>query len=116
MNNKSSFEARFEALNGQLIKAKRQLKNDEAINLTQLQLDIEQLCQDLTEDPAQGQQYRNQLMGLLESLDQLYDAVSEKHQELAGKLKNLSQAGQAAMAYQKHPSSGGSGSGSDSSS
>lgn len=89
-----------------VVTAARDLINDgQVINIQPLENEVEQLCGRMTGlDAATARKVRPMLLGLMEELNHLAQTMGERHRELAGALRSLSQHGNAASAYAASPS------------
>ena len=88
-----------------IVAAARDLIDDgQIINIHPLEKEVEGLCARVTAlDPLTAKGVQPVLLGLMEELNRLAEAMGERHRELAGALRSLSQHGNAASAYAARP-------------
>lgn len=83
-----------------VVSAARELVDDgQIINLQPVENEVEQLCGRVTGlEAAAAKKVRPVLIGLMEELNRLAETMGERHCELAGALRALSEHGNAASA------------------
>lgn len=88
-----------------VVSAARDLINDgQIINIQPLENEVEQLCGRMTGlDAKTAKKVHSVLLGLMEELNRLAETMGERHRELTGALRSLSQHGNAASAYSARP-------------
>jgi hypothetical protein len=88
-----------------VVSAARDLINDgQIINIQPLENEVQQLCGRMTGLESQtARMVHPVLLGLMEELNRLAETMGERHRELTGALRALSQHGNAASAYTARP-------------
>ncbi len=87
-----------------LDQVEEELKAGQDINLTNLNLDVQNITNQITDLPSQeAEQVRMPLVHLMEKVDLLYEKIRARHAEISDKLKGLNSREQATKAYQKKP-------------
>ena len=88
-----------------VVAAARDLIDDgQIINIQPLEKEVGDLCARMTGlDAAAARKVQPVLLGLMEELNRLAETMGERHRELSGALRNLSQHGNAANAYTSRP-------------
>ena len=90
---------------GDVVAAARDLIDEgQIINIQPLENEVQELCARMTGlDAAAARKVQPVLLGLMDELNRLAESMGERHRELTGALRSLSQHGNAASAYAARP-------------